>query len=305
MNKNQHFYDSAPAMAIRTDKMRLVRGASVLVDDVSITFRPGEFVSILGPNGAGKSSLLKLLTRETAPTSGEIAWDGRSLRDWSPIEMARRRAVLPQESALSFPFPVHEVVMLGRAPHLQGAESARDHRIVQECLDLAGITPLANRSYLTLSGGEKHRVHFARVLAQMHEAKADNCIARASAGGADGTGARAVAADTFGGGSAYLMLDEPTAALDLYYQHRVLHTAKKLCATGIGVITIVHDMTLAGRYADRIVLLEKGKVVADDTAEAVLCSPTMERVFGVRIHRHVSPEDGSAVYVASPPVATD
>ncbi|PTY06090.1 heme ABC transporter ATP-binding protein [Verrucomicrobia bacterium LW23] len=282
----------------------LRRGASLLLDDVSVSFRPGEFVSILGPNGAGKSSLLKVITREISATSGTVEWDGKALGQWSVPAMARRRAVLPQESSLSFPFPVHEVVMLGRSPHLRGAESPLDYRIVQHCMDLAGVTHLARRSYLTLSGGEKHRVHFARVLAQITGAQ-DVASAAASTGTDATAGEESFApAPPIGPeipATPFLMLDEPTAALDLYHQHSVLHTARSLLPRGIGVITIVHDLTLAGRYADRIILLEKGRLVADGTPDEVLGSDTIQRVFGVLIHRHISPDDGKPVYVASTP----
>jgi iron complex transport system ATP-binding protein len=145
-------------------------GGATLLDGVSLAVRPGEILCVIGPNGAGKSTLLKVLCGDLGAAAGEVRMNGRPLRDWSLRERAKTRAVLPQETALGFPLPVFEVVLMGRSPHLRGVESAHDRDIAREALRLVEADHLARRAYTTLSGGERQRVQLARVLAQIWEA---------------------------------------------------------------------------------------------------------------------------------------
>ncbi len=220
--------------------------------------------AVIGPNGAGKSTLLHLLSGALAPDRGWVGLDGRPLGEWPRTELARRRAVLPQASDLSFPFRGIEVVLMGRAAHAGVSDRDRDAAVAFAALRATDALHLAERVYPTLSGGERQRVQLARVLAQIWP----------DDGGADEP--------------RFLLLDEPTSALDLLHQHLVMSVARDLADHGVGVLAVLHDPNLAAMYADRIVVLDNGCVVADGAVEAVLTEATIGRVFGlaVTVGRH-------------------
>jgi iron complex transport system ATP-binding protein len=190
---------------------------------------------------------------------------GRALDQWSPIERARVRAVMPQESTLAFPFTVLEVALMGRLPHLRGAEVARDYEVAFLALEAVEARLLAERLYPTLSGGEKQRVQLARVLAQIWE-PADSSQRQ---GEREGQRER------------FLLLDEPTSNLDLAHQHSTLAVARRLAAGGVGVLVVLHDLNLAAQYGDRIVMLKDGRVAQTGRPHDVLTRETILEVFGV------------------------
>ncbi len=231
-------------------------GPRAILDDVSIQIGAGEVVSVLGPNGAGKSTLLKTLCGDLKPAGGEVTMNGRPLFQWSPKERARRRAVLPQQTILSFAFSAMEVVLMGRTPHAMGKLTPKDYEAARAALAEADAAHLESRIYTTLSGGERQRVHLARVLAQMWDASSDEGF--------------------------YLLFDEPLAGLDLSHQHHTLAVARRFAAKGAGVLVILHDLNLAAQYSDRIVVLRRGEVVGAGTPHAVLRPDLIEEVFGLR-----------------------
>ena len=228
-------------------------GDKTLLDSVSLTVSPGEVVSVLGPNGAGKSTLMKTVTGDRTPSTGDITLNGR--QQWSPAEKALMVGVLPQSSSLSFPFTVEEVVLLGRTP----CSSDRQHNlaIVHEALQKVDCLHLQDQLYTTLSGGEKQRVHMARVLSQIW----DDCPL----------------------GPRYLLLDEPTSALDPAHQQQTLRVARAQADAGMGVFIILHDLNLAARYSDRIVILNQGKVAAEGTPYDVLTPKNLLSVFDIEV----------------------
>ena len=232
-----------------------------LLDDVSLEVRGGEVLIILGPNGAGKSTLRKVLCGDLLPTGGEVLMDGKQLNDWTLPERARARAVLPQDSSLNFPFSVSEVVLMGRAPHVNGAESPQDYEIARAALEAVDELKLEERIYPTLSGGERQRVQLARVLAQIWE-KTET--------------------------QRYLLLDEPTSNLDIAHQHGTLKTARRFARDGVAVLVILHDLNLAAQYADKILLLKDGKITAFGIPEQVFTPETIKETFsvGVDIIKH-------------------
>ena len=232
-------------------------GGRLLVDRVSLAVEPGQVHALLGPNGAGKTTLLRLLAGELAPTSGSVELNGRSLATLSPGERARQRAVLPQSHGLSFGFTAAQVVALGRLPC---PRHAPDHeaRIVQAALERAGVEALAARSYPTLSGGERARVQLARALAQVWEPLPD-------------------------GAARFLLLDEPTASLDLAHQHDCLRAVRALAAQGLGVLVVLHDPNLALRYANQATMLGDGRVVEQGPPAQVITAPALERLYGVPV----------------------
>lgn len=250
-------------IALNARSLMVRRGPKTLLDGVSITLRPGRVFAVIGPNGAGKSTLLRVLAGELVPDEGEVLLHGRPLSAWSSSHLARLRAVLPQESDLRFPFRVEEVVRLGRIPHAGGGDSAHDHTVAQEALHLTGLAPLSQRLYPTLSGGEKQRVHLARALAQLRPAR----------------GASAPAGRV-------LLLDEPTASLDLAHQHAVLKIARSLAVREqVAVLAILHDLNLALGYADEVVVLREGRLVASGSVRETLSPELIASVFGVSARR--------------------
>ena len=230
-------------------------GAKTLVDGVSLCLRPGEVLAVIGANGAGKTTLLRLLSGELRPTEGAVWLDGRALASSDAEMLARRRAVLPQQSTLTFGFTAMEVVLLGRTPHR--TRHVHDLDVARRAMQAAGVTHLAERSYPTLSGGEQQRVHLARALAQIWDAPED--------------------------GHRYLLLDEPTASLDLAHQHGVLRTARRCARAGVGVLAVLHDLNLAAQHADRIAVLCRGRLLAEGPPEAVLTPEIIRRAFDISV----------------------
>ena len=226
-----------------------------LLHAVSLEVSPGVVHAILGPNGAGKSTLLKLLSGEWQPSHGRVEMDQRDLRGVPLSIQARQRAVMSQASDLQFSFNAEEVVALGRLPCARHAP-LREAGIIDEAMKIAGCSDLVGRSWLTLSGGERARVQFARAIVQIFEPNQEN---------------------------RYLLLDEPTASLDLAHQHACLAAARTLAETGVGVLVIVHDPNLAMRYADEATLLKRGRLVAQGLPASVLNRDNLEQLYDVRI----------------------
>lgn len=255
-------------LMLLTKKVSVKIGHKTLLDNISLHISPGELVAIIGPNGAGKSTLLKCLSGEITPSSGVTKMNDKVLSEWAISERAQLCAVLPQSSSLSFPFSVFDVVLMGRSPHATNSNSKNDHTIVRDAMALIGIEKLAERTYTTLSGGEKQRVHFARILSQIWEP---------------------ISAKT-----RYLMLDEPTSALDISYQHDCLKIAQDFAKQQhAGVIVVLHDLNLAALYADRIAVLESGKLFAIDTPKKVINKTLIKHVFeySAQVYQHPEKDD--------------
>ncbi|TKS53491.1 heme ABC transporter ATP-binding protein [Luteimonas yindakuii] len=231
-------------VALALERASLVIDGRVIVDHVDLHFAPGTLTALVGPNGAGKSSLLSLAAGDRRPSEGEVRVGGRPLQQWRVRELARERAVMPQDHSVRFGFGVREVVAMGRLPHDTDAD--HDDAIVEASLTTADLLGLADRNVQTLSGGEAARTAFARVLAQ---------------------------------DAPVVLLDEPTAALDLHHQERLLRHARRLANHGACVLAVLHDLNLASAYSDRIVMLCDGRVVADGTPREVLQRGTIERVY--------------------------
>ncbi len=244
----------------------------LLVAGVDLTVARGEVVALLGPNGAGKSTLLKLLSGQLHPSEGEVAFAGRSLAAWTPRELAQRRAVLPQSSAVPFEFQALEIVLLGRSPYGDGA---RCGEMAREAMRRTESLHLAERAVTTLSGGEMQRVQLARVLVQIGLRPDEN--------------------------PRCLLLDEPISNLDPSHQHSALQIAADLAREGAAVLIVLHDLNLAAQYADRLVVMQSGRIVADGLADAVLTETMMQGVFGVRSRIVRNPVcEAPAVFVRPP-----
>ncbi|WP_372424481.1 heme ABC transporter ATP-binding protein [Salinarimonas chemoclinalis] len=237
-----------------------------LVHPTDLTLGAGETLVIVGPNGAGKSTLLKLLTGELAPSAGRVRYGGRDIRALPAWRLAAMRAVMAQSETLAFPFTVAEVVGIGLDGVSGGARgAARDARIL-DALARADIVHLAARDVQTLSGGERQRAQFARALAQLEAG-------------------RAAMGDAPRGGQV-LFLDEPVSSLDLGHQIALLEAARALAEDGLGVVAVLHDLNLATLYADRIVALAGGRVVAAGPPDRVVDAALLRDVFAVPLPVH-------------------
>lgn len=243
-------------------------GPKKLLQSVFLTARPGELLAIVGANGAGKSTLLRLLSGDLRPSAGEVLFEDKSLADWPPAALARRRAVLTQQHTLALAFQVRELVLLGRYPHFGGQPTARDRAVVAAALDLVDLGHLAGRAYPTLSGGEQQRAQLARVLAQVWEAE---------------------------GG--FLLLDEPLTGLDLRHQHQALAVARQLTRRGFGVVAVLHDLNLAAQYADQVLLLHQGRAVASGPPAQVFTPEYIQLAFGVEVELLTHPSLGHPLIV--------
>lgn len=239
------------------------RGRHVILDKLTLTVRPGEILALLGRNGAGKSTLLKAMAGEFqghgSPLMGSITLNGKAIDAYAPDGIARLRAILPQSSPPVFPFTAYDIALMGRYPH-RACGGRHDGAIAHEALATAGAAALAGRDVITLSGGEYTRVQFARVMAQVWP---------------DGT-----LPDV----PRYLLLDEPTAALDLAHQHHLLSVTRQLAREWrLGVLAIMHDVNLAARYADRMALLADGRILALGEPETVMQNALIEHSLGLPV----------------------
>lgn len=243
---------------LSAEHLSLMISGKTLLNDVSLSIKPGEVLAVLGPNGAGKSTLLKLFCAEIKSSQGSITLNNKPLTTWTSAEQARLRAVLPQSSRLSFPFQAAEVVLMGRTPYRYSHTHSQNKQAVQEAMKIAHVEHLAKRLFTSLSGGEQQRVQLARVLAQLWQA--DTQQAR------------------------YLLLDEPTSALDLAHQHYVLGLAQHLATTwNLGVLAVLHDLNLAALYADQIAILKNGQLQTYGEPQASLSPRHIQQAFDVEV----------------------
>ncbi len=261
-------------MGLVLNNIVLTRAQRHLVDRVSLSFAPGLLTVVMGENGAGKSSLLKVAAGELVPTHGEVMLCEKLLHTWPSMARAKRLAVLPQESTISFMFSAFEVVLMGRSMHCQGYPDALDRDIAQAALVRMDVAHLANRLYPTLSGGERARVSLARVLAQLWRTSEQT--------------------------PRVLLLDEPVAALDIAHQHLALQVARQFAhEEGAAVVAVLHDLNLAAQYADNVVLMKAGRLEASGSVAETLTESILSRCFSTAIRRIAHPDDGRPLLFAT------
>jgi len=226
-------------------------GGKSVLDGVDLQVRPGEVVSLVGPNGAGKSTLLKCLNRILRPHAGSVTLDGQALHAMSRRQLAQRVAYVPQQTAAAMALSVADMVALGRAPYRGSAGAGHDFEIVADAIERLDLQALALRSYDQLSGGERQRVLLARALAQQ---------------------------------APFLLLDEPTSDLDLRHQVQAMSIARALAQQqGAGILIAIHDLGLASRFSDRLVMLHQGRNVAQGPWQEVLTPANIAMVYGIGV----------------------
>lgn len=258
---------------LSAQQVSLTHGQIVRVDKVNLRCLQGNVTVLMGPNGAGKTSLLQLLSGEQAISHGDIVLNDRRLQRWRPQERAKMLAVLPQHSTLNFRFTVDEVVMLGRTPHDTGLR--RDKSITQAALSAVDGRYLSSRYYPTLSGGEKQRVQLARVLAQIWEP--------AIIAGKEESRA--------------LLLDEPSSSFDLAHQQLLLKIVADVANQGIAVVMVLHDLNVAFRCADHLVLMKGGKITAQGATADIADRKQIASVFDVDVDIVPHPKTGRPLVI--------
>lgn len=230
-------------------------GKKQILYDVSANFLPGTFNMIMGQNGSGKSSFLKIFSGEINSYSGTVLYNNRPIQSYKKSELAKFRAVMSQQPELSFPLTVEEVVMMGRYPHFDFQPTQNDKKICNEVMSRMQLNNFKERNYLTLSGGEKQRVQYARVLSQIWESK-----------------------NHF----RYLFLDEPLNNLDIAYQQEFLEIATELKTNETILVAVMHDINLAAQFGDQLFFMKDGKMAASGKPSTILSETLIEQIFGVK-----------------------
>ena len=241
-------------MGLETRQVSVTLSRKEIVKQASVQVKQREFVALLGPNGSGKTTLLKSIYRVLKPSHGVVLFDGEDINNLSHRETARRMGVVSQFNNLSFDFTVEEMVLMGRAPHKKAfdRDTEEDYRIAEEALRRVEMLDFRDRSFSTLSGGEKQRIILARALAQQVE---------------------------------MLILDEPTNHLDIKYQIQIMDVVKSL---GVGVLAALHDLNLTLMYCTYVYVLKNGRIVAHGPTEEVITEQLIRDVYEVEcsVARH-------------------
>lgn len=250
------------SQGISLQEVRYTAAHTLILRGVSLDITPGQCIGILGPNGAGKSTLLRVIAAVLPPSSGAVFLEGRSLAEWPSHERARQVAFMSQRVELTFSFRAREVAMLGRTPYLRRwqHESLEDWRIVAQAMTRTDTLHMAERDMTTLSGGEMQRVSLARALAQQPQ---------------------------------FLLLDEPTASLDLHHQVEIFSVLTELTTQGITIVAALHDPNLAAAYCSTIIVLRGGEIYAAGPPASVLTEQTMREVFSVEVALGSHPVTGT------------
>lgn len=244
---------------LRAKDITLSIGPRKILSGIDFAIEPGKVTAILGPNGAGKTTLMRVLSGEWVPDHGTVELNGTAIGKIPVRRLGQLRAYLHQESTLDFAFTVLEVVLLGRSPHMQGSERPEDYAAARKALREVDLADREDDYYTALSGGEKQRVHLARVLCQIDEETV--------------------------GDARYLFLDEPTNNLDLSHQQTIYRVVRRLARNGTAVCMVIHDLNQAFQVADRVVILEKGAVSLEGDPESIARSEAISRIFGVNLKR--------------------
>lgn len=261
---DDHVPDPRPPgeVVASVDGLRVELGDDLILDDISLDICAGELVVLVGPNGAGKSTLLAVFSGDLEPTAGRVELCGKPEAQWHPIDSARRRSVLTQAVDVAFPFLVEDVVRMGRTPWERTDAEDQDDAAIDQSLHDADVEHLRDRRFPSLSGGERSRAAFARVLAQRTQ---------------------------------LVLLDEPTAALDIHHQEVVMKVARELADQGSAVLAVLHDLSLAAAYAHRVAVLGDHRIQAVGPPKEILTKSLLSSVYHHDIEVLDHPETGALI----------
>lgn len=252
-------------MRLLARNIDLQLGRTPVLHDVGLTAQAGQLTAIIGPNGSGKTTLMRALTGELVPASGSIHLNDRDIAQMRPEVLADLRAVLPQQSVLSFPFTAAEIIRIGLTS-FPGSDDESD-AMIRAALDRVGLFAYAGRFYQELSGGEQQRIQLARTLVQVwHPVTAD--------------------------GPRWLFLDEPVNSLDIAHQLTVMRLAADYTRRGGGVVAIMHDLNLTAMFADHVLLMQKGRSTAEGRPEQVLTDTLLSEAYGCNLRVSYTPDSG-------------
>ncbi|HCQ89196.1 MULTISPECIES: ABC transporter ATP-binding protein [unclassified Clostridium] len=253
-------------MNLKVDNIQVALSGADIIKDISLYVDSGQFVGIIGPNGCGKSTLLKSIYKVIKPKQGSVFLDEKDVLKSSPKSISKTMGVVGQFNDMSFDFTVYEMVMMGRTPHknLMQSNNKSDYEIVNEALKKVDLVSYSNRSYLTLSGGEKQRVILARAIAQQPK---------------------------------FLILDEPTNHLDIKYQLQILSIVKSL---EVGTLAALHDLSLAATYCDILYVLKSGEVIASGVPNEILTKELIKHVYEIDCEIYKNPVTGGLAIAYNP-----
>lgn len=240
-----------------------------ILKQIKVAASEGELLGIIGPNGAGKSTLLGLLAHENKPTSGEVYFDKKAFAQWEAGTLARRKAKFSQENSGDIGLEVKDIVLMGRYPYFDAKPNDEDWQVVDEMMEKTDVYRFKDRNYTTLSGGEKQRVHLARVLAQLHNDENRNLA----------------------------FFDEPLNNLDVRYQFQIMEEIKQFTQKGNTAVLILHDLNLAAEFADNILLLKKGEVLAYGKPKDILCKELIAKAYDFPCNISVNPITGRPMVI--------
>lgn len=266
MSQDSHTAAPPRSATLNTLDLTLGYGERQVLDGLTVDIPPAQVTAIVGPNGCGKSTLLSGLARILAPRSGAVMLDGRDISSMSTREVAQKLALLPQDASAPDGLTVEELIQFGRQPYrgLMRQWSPKDNAIVQKALHATQLEPLADRPLDSLSGGQRQRAWIAMTVAQ---------------------------------GTPLLLLDEPTSALDLGHQIEVLELIRELARKGKTVVMVIHDLPSACRYADHIIAMRDGKIIAEGAPAGIVTETLVERLYGVRCTLLHEPGTGAPLIV--------
>lgn len=248
--------------ALSASDVRVAIGGRDIVTGIDLELGSGEIVALVGPNGCGKSTLLSGLAGLRPLSGGVVRFSGTELGDISPVELARRRALVTQLNRADTPFLVHEVVEMGRYPWTRTPQAARSADLVEEALTQCDLQAVRDRPFSQLSGGQQARVSLARALAQQ---------------------------------ASILMLDEPTAALDIHHQERLLTILAERRQEGAAILIVVHDLSLAAAYADRVLVMKHGEIVAAGPTQDVMTAGLLTKIYDHPVITWIHPDTGQFI----------
>ncbi len=250
---------------LRAHDLTIRLGRAEILRALSMSAMPREVTAIIGPNGSGKTTLLRALTGELRPATGTVRLDGADIAALPPGDLAARRAVLPQQAAMSFPFTASEIVRIGLTTH-PGPEPLRD-ALIRDALAAVGLPGHAGRLYQRMSGGEQQRVQLARALAQVWQ-------------------------PVVAGSPRWLFLDEPVSSLDIAHQLAVMRLAADYAARGGGVVAVMHDLNLTAMFAHRVILMRDGRILGEGAPAGVMTDALLSRAYGCQLAVSRTPRSG-------------